>query len=101
MTQRRCRRRRQRHGVVIVISSCTRRSPQLRVFSDPGAVSERRDGRQQVYPYPSDPWLVTLGLWVRVRSQVWVACVGPCFRVYRGLFSLCAACFRPIWIPCS
>jgi hypothetical protein len=70
-------RRRRRHGVVIVISSCTRRSSHLRVFSDPGAVGERHDRRQRVYPYPSGPWLVTLGLWVQVHSQVWVACVVP------------------------
>jgi hypothetical protein len=68
------------HGVVIVISSCTQRSSHLQVFSDPGAVGEQHDRRQRVYPYPSGPWLVTLGLWVQVHLQVWVACVVPASR---------------------
>jgi hypothetical protein len=37
-------RRRRRRNVVVVISSCARRSPQLRVFPDAGAVSRRLAG---------------------------------------------------------
>jgi hypothetical protein len=45
-----------------------RRSPQLRVSSDAGAVGKRHDGRQWVYPHPSDLWFTTRGLRVRVAT---------------------------------
>jgi hypothetical protein len=43
--------------VVVVISSCTRKRPQSRVFLDAGAVGGRQDGRQRVNPYLSNLWL--------------------------------------------
>jgi hypothetical protein len=69
--------RRRRRSVVIVISSCIRKSPQLRVFSDAGAVGERHSGSGST-PTHSDPWLVTRGLRVRVRVRSKVPAGYPC-----------------------
>jgi hypothetical protein len=45
-------------NVVAIISSCSRRSLQLQVFSDTGAI---RWTGERVYPYPPDPWGAGMG----------------------------------------
>src|ERR1700678_3315685 len=47
-------------------SSCARRSPQLQVFPDAGAITRRE---MVGLPIPTDPWLMSL--WIAGMGRVW------------------------------